>query len=285
MKYALKLKLLFFFIPLISLAQESPLKPADFPGCPDGTFKTDVPIPSRQQRLIFCYKLVDQERLNHGDYWRFDLQDNLIEKLFYQNGELEKKPSKSPVLPTAENDKNSPDLSFMRSVAHELIMRFLPIIRQDRGPLAVGGFETRECLTDRSGLLSYYRGERPNFRLNYRFHRGRCSLQGRHEFELRKIHRVNFEVNDLSLYQKVEFQLLIKPTVIDEEKTQIELVISQGHLQNDFGGLDFEASYQVVLNDQGRAVGAHQGEVKVTGFQSQKTQQNFKLSAPIRPAP
>lgn len=260
--------------------------PEDFPECPAGTLKTDVTISSQQQRIIFCYKVVGTDRLNHGDYWRFDLAGNLIETLYYQDAKQVQK--SAPIQAVFENnqDENKPvDFSYMRSIAHEMLMRFLPIQRQDRGHFAVGGFETRECLTDQSGLLQYYRRKRSSFYFDYKFHRGRCSLQGRHDFMLEKIHRANFEVNDLSRYQKIQFLLHIKPTIIDDENTKIELKMTQAQLVNDLGGLHFEAQYQVTVDSSGRAVGDHQGKLILHRHLGEKIQQEFALKAPIKPAP
>lgn len=289
MKNALSYHLLLLSL-LLSFQLQGHESSASFPICPEQTLKTDVTLSVQQQRLIFCYKISGTERVNHGPYARYNLEDQLIEMLWYKDGELTEKSSFSPVPTTVENDENSAitpnqDLSFMRSVVQEIFMRFAPVARQHRGPVAVGGFETRDCLTNNSGLLQFLRGQRPQFAFDFRFHRGRCSLQGQHQLQLNRSHQVRLELNDLRDYRQLEFLLVVAPAIVDEQITQINLSIQQAHLRNPHGGIRFNAEYQLKIDAQGRAQADHQGLLKLTEFRGQKIDQTIALKAPIVPVP
>lgn len=295
MRYLLIFRAYFFcLLFLIPLAAHA-ITPEDFPQCPDQTLKTDVPIPSQSTRLIFCYKMVNNVRTNHGPFWRFDFKGNLIEQLWYELGELstqkneEKPQSMTESRPDSKIETPAPDasdLSFMRSVAQEILVRFLPVSRVFSAQVAVGGFETRDCLLYNYGLSQFLRRERPDFSVKFVFSRGRCSLQGAHTLQLNRAHNVVFEVNDLRDYHEVRFLLLIESKVIDQadlQRTSVQLTLTNGQLLSPSGHLNFEADYQLDFDKYGKAFEGHQGKLKITEFKGVKREDVFSLKAPVVP--
>lgn len=229
--------------------------------------------------------------MNHGPFWRFDFDGNLIEQLWYELGELSTQKKEETAQVNTESKIETPtpgasDLSFMRSVAQEILVRFLPVSRVFSAQVAVGGFETRDCLLYSYGLSQFLRRERPDFSVKFVFNRGRCSLQGAHTLQLNRSHKVVFEVNDLRDYHEVRFLLLIESKIMDQDdlqKTSVKLTLTNGQLFSPSGHLNFAADYQLDFDKYGKAFEGHQGKLKITEFKGVKRDDVFTLKAPVVP--
>jgi|GEM_PF-4146188 hypothetical protein len=263
---------------------------ADFPGCPSGSFKTEVASPIDSSTKILCSTKTSAGYIKHGPEWIYDYQGKILIKNSYDKDKLVSSldPSKEPserdkIDQAAKTDEKlslKKDYSFIKTILHEVLHLWHPLRRPYRGQLAFGGFETQDCYVNGHKLDRFYKGETKTIKFDFDFSK-RCSLRGSQELIWGKPQKVTFELRDMRDFKELEMQLTLhkKTKKIDDKLFyQIETKIAHALLRTETGSLEFEANYLLSVDtDKRKVLKGHAGELRVLEFDAQKIQEKHPL--------
>lgn len=260
---------------------------ADFPGCPTGTFQTEMTSPIDAHKKILCSKKAPDGYLKHGPEWTYDSQGKLLQKSSYKDGELVSQDqdldnkTQNNDADTEESNTLKKDYSFIKTIMHEILHIWHPLKRPSRARIALGGFETRSCGVNNYTLKRFYQNQTKSFDLSLKFSK-KCSLQGHAQLVWERPQKIKLKLRDMRDFNEIEMQLtLFKTTKKSGEDTlyRVQTQITQGILRTETGGLLFEMDYILSLDPNKRkALKGHDGELRILEYNAVKIDESYPLN-------
>lgn len=267
---------------------------SQFPDCPPGSFKTEVASPIDSTKKILCSKKTSTGYVKHGPEWIYDHKGRPIKKNLYKHDELvasEEKKEEEKKQPEQKADENASlenDYSFLKTVIHEILHLWHPAKRPPRGPISLGGFETRSCGVNNYTLSRFYENEIEEFSLELGFSK-RCSLNGTNQLVWERPRKITLQLRDMRDFEGLEMQLALYKT----QKKQggrtlyrVQTEVRNAILRTQTGGLKFEADYIMSLDPNKRkALGGHGGELRLNEFNALKINKTYELELEVNELP
>jgi hypothetical protein len=182
--------------------------------CPNGAYKVSFDMDFEPRKHVFCQSKINGITVKHGPYFKFNSDDSIAEKKYYNNGNETDAVSTSKILNQLTSESaNLPNLG-------SLLRALIP----DFSSKQISEFSTKKCDVNRMkwGMLFM---RKKSFKQNYHFKKD-CDIEGEIEFQIDEKFPVNVKLNDFKSYTRVSMTLIMSM----DKKRRLSIIATSGTL-------------------------------------------------------